>query len=479
MNVDPSHIPIKTFFHLFDEPFYAYCKKDHTITIYNAGSSSLYDGTFSLSDFIMLLRSMLTEDDFPSLDSFEKHLEKQSENFSLTFANNFLNNSEEVVGVMIKGMLVETDDGCKLTIGNIHPRASRRVSMGDEIDRDPLTGLINKVDMAKISIETIDRDKVNNTYIAIIDIDYFKYVNDNYGHQYGDLVLTQVADIIRSDIGKDGLVGRIGGDEFFVLFTKPLSMSALRDHLQNIRILVNKTFENKGPRENTPISVSMGVAKYPDDAKNYNDLFVVADYCLYLAKEKGKNRYIIYTPEKHPTLSDMKKRKEEGAGSLAGRENLPLGDVLIQSAYMIMYEKSSNIERIFSDFAKRFKLPFVMIAGLEDKSVPVICGEQARTESVITSDLIDALNKFHDRCPKNSYDFYVCNNVTHIEGDNEDLIDDFTSLGLVSFISIPFPDFNGKKMTLFFASFGQNLVWNEQHFMYFRMMRETLTMREF
>ncbi|MBR1861296.1 MAG: GGDEF domain-containing protein [Lachnospiraceae bacterium] len=444
MAIDPSQIPAVTFFELFDEPFFAFSKKEQTITIYNSKHTKLVEGTFFLPDFIMLLRDSLSEDDFPSLDSFEKHLQKESEHFSLTFANNFINDSSDVVGVMIRGMVAITTGGEKLVIGNIHPRVSRRVALGDEIARDPLTGLIDKVDIAKLSINAIDRDHTEGIYIAIVDIDYFKYVNDNYGHQYGDYVLSQVAEIIRSEVGNDGLCGRIGGDEFFILFTKALDMSELRDHMQNIRTLVNKTFENKGPREDTPISVSAGLARYPSDAENYNDLFVIADYCLYLAKEKGRNRYIIYTPEKHPPLEEMKKRRENGSGIINGRDTLPLGDVLVQTQYMIMYENNIDLLRVTSDLANRFKFPCFLFADNDREEALQICGKQSGILNSVKERLIKALKKYKDTIPVNNYGFYVCNNINHIKDLQKELLDEFEAMELISFVFIPFEDQAGK-----------------------------------
>lgn len=103
-------------------------------------------------------------------------------------------------------------------------------------------------------------------YLTIIDVDDFKTINDTYGHMFGDEVLSRVSEIIRSDLNARGVAGRFGGDEFMILFENVKSEQELR--------LILKTI-----------------------TKNIQWAF--ADKALYIAKAKGKNRYIIYDGRKH------------------------------------------------------------------------------------------------------------------------------------------------------------------------------------
>ena len=465
------------FMDLFEEPFYVYRTSDNTVTLYNTEKSKLIGGTYSLKEFILRFRRKLPEEDVPSLQSLEKHLLERTESFSVMFTENFASDLPDVAGIIVRGIRKTLDSGEDVTVGTLHYRRIRNAKPGIDIELDELTGVITKANITSIAIDNIDRDHNKGTYIAIIDVDYFKYVNDNYGHQYGDYVLSKIAEIIRAEVGYEGFVGRIGGDEFFVVFTKPLEIPSLRDHLQNIRLLVNSTFAGKGPREGSSLSVSIGAAKYPDDADNFNDLFVVADFCLYLAKEKGRNRYIFYTPEKHPTLAEIKARKEEGQGAINGREDLPLGDVLVQMEYMLKYEKSVDLNRIFTEFLTRFRLPYVIFRNVETGEILFEKSANNKLREYDAEKFFSLIEGYIGKETPNPYGLYMSNDIGHLPEKFFDIVDELKKFDLVSLIVIPVADTEGKKFETIIASFGTNVVWNEEHFIYFRLFADALSGR--
>lgn len=130
-----------------------------------------------------------------------------------------------------------------------------------------------------------------------MDIDDFKNVNDTYGHYFGDEVIAGFAAELRKNIGDKGIIGRIGGDEFICLFTDCHSEDDVRIYLKAIRKGLSFSLAEKQP--GYEFGASIGVAKYPQDGTVYEELFRIADGCLYIAKEKGKNRYIIYDEKLH------------------------------------------------------------------------------------------------------------------------------------------------------------------------------------
>ncbi len=477
MNFDKSCLPADTFLGLFEEPFFAFCKEETTITIYNAKKSKLSEGTFPLKEFILHLRRTLPERDIPSLQSFEKHLLEGTDNFSVMFTENFVSELSDVASILIQGKNKTLENGKEITIGIFRLRRFRNAKPDLDIAIDELTGVITKANITSIAIDFIDRDHNEGTYIAIIDVDYFKFINDNYGHQYGDYVLSKVAEIIRAEVGYQGFVGRIGGDEFFVVFSERLDIPKLRDHLQNIRLAVNSTFEGKGPRPNSPLSVSIGAAKYPDDADNFNDLFVVADFCLYLAKEKGRNRYIFYTPEKHPSFAEIKARKEGGQGLINGREDLPLGDVLAQMQYMLKYEADVDLKRIFGEFLTRFRLPYLIFKEEETGKTLFERSASGKLPEYDHDKFFGLIEEYAAKEKPDIFGIYICNDVSHLAVEFSDIIEGLKKFDLVSFILIPITDAGGKKYSLFTASFGTNTVWNEDHFMYFRLFADALSTR--
>lgn len=137
----------------------------------------------------------------------------------------------------------------------------------------------------------------NRVYLAILDLDNFKTVNDTLGHMYGDEVLLKTAEIIKENLGDYGMIGRIGGDEMMLVLTKVENQTELRNILRSIRM--NIAWAYKEHEENLQITCSIGVASYPDHGHCYEDVFQLADKMLYIAKKKGKNRYVIYIPEIH------------------------------------------------------------------------------------------------------------------------------------------------------------------------------------
>lgn len=134
-------------------------------------------------------------------------------------------------------------------------------------------------------------------HLIILDLDDFKTINDTYGHMFGDEVLIKSANVIKETIGNAGIVGRIGGDEMLIVLTRIENHAELRNMLRSIRTGIEWAYK-KG-NEQLRITCSMGVATYPDHGDDYEKIFQLADRMLYIAKNKGKNRYVIYTPELH------------------------------------------------------------------------------------------------------------------------------------------------------------------------------------
>ena len=160
-------------------------------------------------------------------------------------------------------------------------------------ERDALTGLYNR-SAASQQIEQYLRggNEDRKAAVMILDIDNFKRVNDTYGHMAGDSVLIACGDAMRRQFRNEDVVARIGGDEFLIwLRDIPDEVTATRC-CQKIIDRFSKDVAIMAA--DCEISCSVGLAMYPDDGKNYRDLFKNADTALLYAKEHGKNRYAIY-----------------------------------------------------------------------------------------------------------------------------------------------------------------------------------------
>jgi two-component system cell cycle response regulator len=157
---------------------------------------------------------------------------------------------------------------------------------------DWLTGLYNHGYFRKfldLEIKKSLRQRYPVTLI-MIDVDNFKAVNDAYGHPAGDVVLQELAKIVRKAVREVDLVARYGGDEFAVVLPYSDGHGALRVAHRIDEAIKTHGFSPKASAQKTQLTVSMGVAGYPEDAVHVDELIHSADQKLYMAKTKGKNR---------------------------------------------------------------------------------------------------------------------------------------------------------------------------------------------
>ena len=161
---------------------------------------------------------------------------------------------------------------------------------------DALTGLSNKKSTEDRIQEWMDDSGSQHLGIQaflIMDIDYFKGINDRYGHSAGDEALRGLGECLRNTFRKDDIVGRIGGDEF-VVFMK--NISDVCDVVNKAEELLHKVRQMEIPElENNRITISMGIALAPDHGDGYLALYKHADMALYETKEKGRNGYTVYS----------------------------------------------------------------------------------------------------------------------------------------------------------------------------------------
>ena len=163
--------------------------------------------------------------------------------------------------------------------------------------RDAGTGLLNKRAWTEYTIEQLNRKDHSTRWLVIIDIDDFKHINDTYGHIFGDQVIRRVAEIMQMLVGQRGVIGRFGGDEYVILLEKVATREQLKILLKTIAKEFALAFDPK-----IHVTASIGVSEYPVDGAEYEELMRKADKALYLAKEKGKNRHIIYEERLHGKL---------------------------------------------------------------------------------------------------------------------------------------------------------------------------------
>ncbi len=163
---------------------------------------------------------------------------------------------------------------------------------------DGLTGLYNHrhlQEMLKQEIQRSDRYRFPLTCL-MIDIDNFKKVNDQYGHQFGDETLRTIAELIQKKVRRIDIVGRYGGEEFLVIMPQTHSAAArpLADRIG--KTVAHHVFLTNA-KQRMQITLSIGVATYPDPGqgvKTQSGLLSAADQAMYKAKLSGKNQTVVW-----------------------------------------------------------------------------------------------------------------------------------------------------------------------------------------
>lgn len=164
--------------------------------------------------------------------------------------------------------------------------------------RDPMTNLYNRRYMEETMEREINRATKNNTplHVLMLDIDHFKRFNDTFGHDAGDLLIIEFAKLIQKNIRREDIACRYGGEEFLVMLpglekNEAISWAKqLGDEVRQLRI------ESNG-RALSQITISMGLATFPEHGRAPAQLMHNADVGLYAAKKSGRDQLIVYDPQ--------------------------------------------------------------------------------------------------------------------------------------------------------------------------------------
>ena len=179
---------------------------------------------------------------------------------------------------------------------------------------DSLTGIYNRYGFDELAEQMITKNPEAKFVAVLLDIDDFKFVNDIYGHVYGDNALKSLADSMKAFFPSGALLGRNGGDEFVILL-KDYSYDDVKEKLQQFT-MAPKTFSYKGKEHQ--FYISLGYAEYPTFASNRSQLMRCADAALYEIKLHGKNGCMAYKEG-----LELRARKQLGFAFKDISENLP------------------------------------------------------------------------------------------------------------------------------------------------------------
>jgi diguanylate cyclase (GGDEF)-like protein/PAS domain S-box-containing protein len=180
-------------------------------------------------------------------------------------------------------------------IRDISERKRTELALAELAHKDTLTGLANRNLFIELAKHAIHKAQRLNKKLAVlfVDLDGFKLVNDNFGHDMGDKVLVEVADRIQHTLRIADQVARLGGDEFIVLLEDIAQGEEVAQIADKIIEHVSLPYEFDG--QTAHVSASIGISLYPDDSHDVSTLIKQADTAMYRVKKSGKHNKVFYS----------------------------------------------------------------------------------------------------------------------------------------------------------------------------------------
>jgi len=177
---------------------------------------------------------------------------------------------------------------------NISERKKLEIELLHLSKHDALTNLLNRRATEKQLTQNIKRAQryKHPLSVCMLDIDYFKHINDTYGHNIGDEVLKEISKLITTTIRDIDYCGRYGGEEFLIILPET-SVSKTQKLAERIRNIIHKKVFLSDNKKQFTISVSIGISELNIKNKSLKEIIKAADMAMYSAKKSGRNRVVI------------------------------------------------------------------------------------------------------------------------------------------------------------------------------------------
>ena len=340
----------------------------------------------------------------------------------------------------------------------------------EEIERrlmnDEMTGLYNKSACEKIISRCLEEEKPSGA-LLVLDIDNFKLINDTFGHTFGDTVIENFANDIKSAVKDNVIVGRIGGDEFLIYMPGASKSEAVKT-AGRICALMKKTYVGEQMQLPDNVGCSIGISRIPDDGTAFTTVFDKADLAMYYSKSKGKNCFSIYDKTMLSAKTDiMDMKKNETDAMIKSRNMVFDADFTTYTFSLLSHSRDidSSLNLLLERIGKKFGLSFVAV--LEDIQND---GYMHFTNSWHYKDgiqYLDAQPPLHAKntryiaakAPTSS--MYVIDDTQNMDKDREvgDLL--LSNYNCYSFAGVRFPDGNQVDGCLFFSDCSKKHEWTE------------------
>ncbi len=332
--------------------------------------------------------------------------------FDYELETSILTNGKNRELCLFKGVTHHSDPENKTVYGIISVISSKHkakdINLSLESNKDQLSGLLSKRAVTSYALDILSGEPAYNVNLVILDIDDFTDINSRYGHLFGDEVIYTIASIVKKEIGTRGIAGRISGGGFLIVLEETRDEEDLRGILRAIRTNTEYAFSERF--ENFHLTCSMGVSTYPTDSKDYDELFMQADKALYLAQEKGKNRYVIYDINKHgPVEKDIENKIAFLSNGKDTTEKLSFVGNITES---LVFGRIPDISVLLEQIRSQFSIDDICVFAGSDMSLILSCGNAvSRNASYVLE------NNFTNRFSGDSV--FVIDNVNELEGRDD------------------------------------------------------------
>lgn len=341
---------------------------------------------------------------------------------------------------------------------------TKDVNLALESNRDSLSGLLNKRAVTSFAMSILESKPNHNVNIVIMDIDNFTEINAGYGHLFGDEVIYTVAGIVKKELGTRGLAGRISGGGFLILIENTRDEEDLRGILRAVRTNTESAFADRF--ENFRLTCSMGVSTYPADSTDYNELFMQADKALYIAQQKGKNRYVIYNIEKHgPVERDIENKIAYLSSHKDTNDKLAFVSNLSEN---LVFGRIPDISVLLEQIRSEFQIDDICVFAGNDMSLILSCGNAVSRNAAY---LIE--NSYTERFSGDG--IFAIDNVNELEGREDKAFKQLTEENIGGAVQYLMTDDSIIKGVISFCYIGRFNKWSVSDMNYFAILGRIIT----
>lgn len=388
--------------------------------------------------------------------------------FDHEFESSILTSGKNREMCLFRGITRYDDPDTRKVSGIISVVSSRQkskdINLALEANRDSLSGVLNKQAVTSYAMELLAEKPSGRVNLVLLDIDNFNETVNNYGHLFGDEVIFTVAGIIKTEIGARGIVGRVTGAGFLIVLEDTRDETDLRGILRAIRTKTEWAFS--GRSENLTITCSMGISTYPTDSSDYDELFMQADKALYIAQQKGQNRYVIYDIEKHGAVEkDIKNKiaflsdKKESSHKLA---------FIGQLTENLVFGRIPDISVLLEQIRIQFHIDDICVFSGDDMNLILSCGNStAKNAEYIFR------NRYTERFSGDG--ILAIDNVNELEGRDDNAFNCLTEQNIGGAVQYLMTENNMIKGMISFCYIGRFKKWSVSDINYITIVGRTVS----